>query len=237
MAGGIFGGLIPSTPATQAGAVQAYQPQQYSLSDWLSLLGAGAKQISNGGDDIAQAQQTIAGRALAQQRQQAQQGLMSMFAQPGGAQSGGAGGLPSIGQLAPYLLRAQAAGVDITPYVNLLDKARPHITSAAPGAILYNDDGSVVARGTPDSGVADDFAYTKDPVTGAVTWGGQHAPSYGDQLGLAKLQFDMKQAPITNNIAATNAGANALGAQTGAATANYNINTGKKPGPWDRSWK
>lgn len=40
----------------------------------------------------------------------------------------------------------------------------------------------------PEGGVSGDFSYTKDPLSGAVTWGGERPMSYSDQHAVQALQ-------------------------------------------------
>lgn len=106
------------------------------LGNVLGTIGATLQDINSGGEtqSLARWQAGRAAQAQQEQKRAAQLALMQRLGLGGasapGVPGGSTGGLPSLRDAAPDLLAAQAAGLDVGDYINLLDKAQRKVEVA-----------------------------------------------------------------------------------------------------------
>ncbi len=127
--------------------------KKIATPDNLYLLGATLKDIGDGGsDNFMGAQQMLAGRQAKAQKAEALNGLSGLFggqaaAQGIGGSSGGAGGIDLRSPQAQALIfRAQQAGVDVGPLIQMYSATKPDIAFSPDGEAINKADPANLGR-------------------------------------------------------------------------------------------
>lgn len=200
-----LGNNRPPEPATEGGLrgffSKATKPGGFF--ERLGTFGAELQDIDDGGNRV---ERRSASRLQQQQAQMTQQqlqmrrdaearlrGALTPQAGAAGAQGGQAGAVPDLRALTPDLLAAQAAGVDISDYVSLLDKAGPNIQVA--NGVAYD------TRGTaPGSRVGVDLTNVNGTLID--TQNAANANRFVPEVGEGQeLVYDANGRPMIRNIA------------------------------------